>query len=33
MCTEVYMSPNKSTYARGKYLLKVLEVEVQIEAS
>ena len=31
--TEVYMSPNKCTYARGKYLLKVLVVEVQREPS
>ena len=31
--TEVYMSPNKCTFARGKYLLKVLVVEVQTETS
>ena len=31
--TEVYMSPNKYTYVRGKYLLKVLVFEVQIETS
>ena len=29
--TEAYMSPNKCTYGRGKHLLKVLVVEVQIE--
>ena len=31
--TEVYVSPNKCTYAKGKYLLKVLVVVVQIETS
>ena len=31
--TKIYMSPNKCTYARGKYLLKILAVEVQIETS
>ena len=31
--TEVNMSPNKCTYARGKYLLKVLGIEVQREPS
>ena len=33
MCTEVYMSPNKCSYAREKYLLKVLAVKVLIETS
>ena len=30
---EVYISPNKCTYAGRKYLLKVLVVEVQTETS